>query len=380
MITNIEDRFILARWTYLCGDPVVSDVEYERTKQEVETQNLLPDYRARTWSFDPMPPDDMFTRNGLDPDKYRLDESIGYYAESIESINTDEMFDEAFKDINEKTRVSFKIDGWNCRVTYVNGYIRTVASRGRNGANLNMNSIFKVFPACIRDCGYDCSGIVNITGELNIDNNSWDSYKLATGNKDQRSSVRTAIANSDWNVLNFLAFNIEGANFVSDVDSYAVLKSLGFKTPFSVFVNNYDQLKSAIDKLTVMLAKYPYLTDGIVVENKSLQLAVRLGGWAERPYSSYVTGYSEEYGLTGTYISVLIRPIDIGGRTISKVAINNIARIEENGLYVDAPIALSLRSSANPVLDEEVTAELQMLWANNYEAYKQELEESLNEE
>ena len=77
----------------------------------------------------------------------------------------------------------------------------------------------------------DIMGRVKVTGELSILNSKWEEYKIISGGSNQRNSVSTAIANNDYNVLSYRAFDI-----VTDskeiIDTYSELERLGFKTPY----------------------------------------------------------------------------------------------------------------------------------------------------
>ena len=128
---------------------------------------------------------------------------MGYQAESIDSILTRYDYENMFSRLSERSRVSFKIDGWNCRVSYYNGFLVKVETRGRSGSNLNITALAAIFPKKIPH-----KGRVAITGELNIPFSKWLAFKALTGNSDQRSSVRTAIAKELFDYFAFLAFDI----------------------------------------------------------------------------------------------------------------------------------------------------------------------------
>ena len=185
-------------------------------------------------------------------------------------------------------------------------------------------------------------------------------YKAHTGNTDQRASVRTAIARKDTNVLSFCAFNIF-AEEESFEDQYVVLKELGFTTPFFKWVYTKAGLDEAVEYMSKLAEAYDYLTDGLVIENEDYQLAIRLGAWEEQTMSSHVVGYEVNPGMYGSYLKVICDPVTIGGKTYSRVSINNIASIMENNLKIGNAIAFSQRSVANIVIDTLATRRLQEL-------------------
>lgn len=362
IIEDLQERYILGRWTYLMGEPILSDIEYDKTEKQFKL--LYPDdiHSQVPWSFDACPVELL--------KKYKLDDLIceptmGYMAESIYSINNEQEFIQVFRTLDERSRLSFKIDGWNTRVSYFNGHIVEVGSRGRSGNNLNMNNIHSLFPKKV-----PYKGRVAVTGELSIPNAKWREFKELTGNEDQRASVRTALARGAVDYLAFCAFNIfieEGAEIK---DSYSLLQQLGFTTPRFVWVSNFDELKEHIRYMSFINNGYHYLTDGLVIENSHMQLAIRLGAWKEHSFQSFITGYEEDQGMYGTFLKVNCYPIKIGGKTFSNISINNIANIIENNLRPGYPIAFNKRSEANVVLDSTETAQLQKEWADRLESYQ----------
>lgn len=362
MITDMRDRFIVARWAYLFGEPIMSDQEYDRLEREFKLEYPNDIYSQHSWSFDECPTD-LLNKYGYS--HMICNPTMGYMAESIYSVNDWNEFNSYFRGLNEKSRLSFKIDGWNTRVSYFNGHLVKVETRGRSGTNLDIRNISALFPQTI-----PMKGRVAVTGELSIPNNMWEEFKSITGNKDQRASVRSAIARDDVKYLSFLAFNIFIENGEHVDDPYELLKSLGFESPLFVWVNNCEELRKNMKYMTYLNEGYGYLTDGLVIENSKLQLAIRLEGWEEHAMRSYVTGYEETQGMYGVFMNILCKPITAEGKTFGKVSINNISNIISNKLEIGAPIAFSLRSSANVVIDTGETYRLQQQWADRYDEYR----------
>lgn len=365
VIENMYDRFLIARWTYLMGEPILSDIEYDKLEKQFKLEYPDDVHSNQTWSFDECPTELL--------KKYNLSNLIcnptmGYMAESIYSINTEEEFYEVFHNLNERSRLSFKIDGWNTRVSYFNGRIVRVETRGRSGTNLDINNIHTLFPQKI-----PIMARTAVTGELSIPNSKWEDFKMLTGNNDQRASVRSALARSAVDYLSFLSFNIFIENGNEVIDQYELLKSLGFQSPKYVWVNNFEELKKYVWYMSYINRAYGYLTDGLVIENSQYQYAIRLGAWEEHAMHSYVEGYEENQGMYGTFLKVKCYPVGVEGKTFPRISINNIANIVENNLQIGYPIAFNLRSSANVVLDATETAKLQSQWRGRYEEYRDKI-------
>lgn len=362
---SIYALYIVARWCYLMGEPFLSDPEYDKIEQAFKM--LYPDdeHSKQSWSFDSCPEELLKKYNKA---SLICNPVMGYMAESISSINSDSGVKDAFYNLNKKSRLSFKIDGWNTRVSYFNGNIVNIQTRGRSGNNLDVKYLSSIFPQKI-----PYKGRVAVTGEISIPNSKWPQVKAMTGNSDQRASIRTMFAQSNTECLSFLAFNIFREDGLSYDDPYEVLKEIGFKTPRFVWVHNYKELLDGIRYMSFLNHGYDYLTDGLVIENDSIQLALRVGDWEEHNMYSFVTGYEEDPGMYGTFFKLLCNPIQNEGKTFSKISINNIATIVENKLEIGSPVAFSLRSAANVVIDVLATRDLQAKWAGRYNEYKENL-------
>lgn len=371
-MTNIVDpreRFIVARWAYLVGKPIMSDPEYDDLERFMKQNFPLDPYCSRPWSFDECPKD-LLNKYGYS--EMIVDTTMGYMAESIRSVNTRYEYELTFRSLSKKSRISYKIDGWNTRASYYNGNLIKFETRGRSGNNLNIAGAPIDIPRKI-----PIMGRVYVKGETSIPNKLWESYKQLTGNSDQRSSVRTAIARGDFQFLSFLAFAIHAEDGVpqelDDTDSYVTLTKLGFKTPIRKFVNNFDGLEKCLTYMSNLDKGYGYLTDGLVIENTDLQLAIRLGAWEEVATASYVTGYEESQGMYGVNLNAKIFPITLGGKTYPTISVVNIATIIENNLQIGAPIAFRLRSSSNVVLDATTTHKLQEQWQGRFDEYREHI-------
>lgn len=370
-IEDMRERYVFARWCYCVGETYLSDIEYD--KLEKEFKGLYPgdEYSKRSWSFDPCPKELLIKHGRQDLIKNL---SLGYYAESIYSINNYQEYDSVFSNLNEPTRVSYKIDGFNTRVSYYNGEVVEYKTRGRSGDARMVNELMGIHPQKI-----PIMGKVAITGELSIPNKLWSSYKSITDNIDQRASISTMIARGDIDYASFLAFNItidnveEKEAWLSESDQYALLKKLGFTTPKFAIVNNKEELDNALKSFGSKNKFYGYLTDGLVVENSTVQYAIRLGEWEEEVLNSFVVGYEDKPGMQGCSMVLKVHPTKDGDKTYSNISITNIANIVENNLQVGYPVAFNIRSAANVVIDVTATANLQREWAGKYDKFKEKV-------
>lgn len=358
-----RNRYIISRWQYALGEEtLMSDAEYNLFNKQYIQEYPNDEYATRVWSEDPCPVD-LLKEIGRE-DLIRKVEMV-YGSESMSSIRTEDELYSKFRDLNIRTRVSMKVDGWNTQVNYYNGVPISANSRGRTGNNKETNVILSAVPKKI-----SLLGKVKVIGESSIPNEKWDLFKEETGNKDQRASMSTVFARGMAGISNFSAFNIITENQEFD-DKYAKLKELGFETPKYMYVNNYNQLLKAIDIMSKSKARYHLLTDGLVIENVNTQIAVRLGAWKETDYFTYVTGYEQNHTPYGISMVLLVKPVKIEGKEVSRVNITNISQIVQNNMKIGNPIAFVVRSSANPVINVSKSEQLYLEYQYDLEKYRQ---------
>lgn len=359
---DLLDKYIIARWCYAIGEDFIDDMEYRYIEDKIRKWDPGNSYLNSSWSDDPCP---IELLEKYDLMKYYRDIKFSHKSESIRSLISEEEVEQVYKSLNEEVRVSYKIDGFNIQVNYYNGAPISAETRGRTGNSLNARVVLQLVPKTI-----PIKGKVKVTGELSIPNDRWKVYRQETGNASQRSSVSTALAREDYDVLSFLAFKIQAEDVQIDGDMYTVLNSFGFKTPVFVKARNYEGLLKAIERMGKLYKSYNYLADGLVVDSNSSQIAVRIGEWKEEALRSYVTGYTENTGIYGDAIVVKISPVSLNGVTRSEVNVTNLQYIIDNKLEIGAPIAFNIRSAANAVLNGERTKDLQEEWIGRYEEYQ----------
>lgn len=363
---TLLEKYILARWCYAIGEDYISDMEYKYIEDKLREEDPDNIYVNRSWSDDPCPIALLEKYNLM---KYYRNIKFDHKSESIRSIIDEQTYKSQFAYLNTRTRVSYKIDGFNIQVNYYNGEVISAETRGRTGNSLNANVVMQIVPKSI-----PFKGKVKVTGELSIPKDKWKLYQLETGNSSQRNSVSTALARGDVEYLSYLAFSIQLEKDEVTDDPYNVLQSIGFKTPMCMYVDSFDKLDKAIDLMGKRDKAYNYLTDGLVVETGSLQVALRIRNWKEEMLRSYVTGYTENTGVYGDAMVVDVHPITVDGARRSKVNVTNLQYIMDNNLQIGFPIAFNIRSAANCVLNQTRTQELQEEWAGRYEEYRVSIE------
>lgn len=361
-----KEKYIVARWAYSVGHPIMSDAEYNVLDSSMKS--LYPDweYATRTWSDDPCPAD-LLRREGRDDLIKAI--VLSDKTESIPSLNSWSAVRDTLTSILEEHEctISYKHDGWNVQVTYYNGELIDVSTRGRSTDAVNVNGLAAVLPQKI-----PVMGRVKVVGECTVDLDLFNEMKSKFNNALPRTAVSTALARADYITrLSFHAFDIIG--FTTD-NPFKVLMIWGFKVPSWDTVVSYDDLLQKIDTFGDNVANYKYPTDGLVVATQSFKRAIRVGYWEEPIYRSYITGYESSYGPYTISMKVTIRPVHTNKGMQYRLPITNLARIVSNNLRIGSPVAFKIISSANADIDEETTHYLQAQYEANYEHYREKID------
>ena len=360
---TLLEKYIIARWCYAIGEDYIGDIEYNALHEQIKREFPDNEYVNRSWSDDPCPVELL---KKLDLMKYYRDIKFAYKSESIRSINSIEDLERELRGLNEESRLSYKLDGFNIQANYYNREPNSAETRGRTGNSLNANTVIEVVPKKI-----PYGGMVKVTGETVISDKAWKQFLLEYDNVSQRSSVSTCLANGLSEYLSFIAFDIKVDGDTLTGDPYKLLQECGFKTPHFMMVSNYQQLLAAIRVMGARAAAYGYPTDGLVLENSKMQVAIRVGKWQEQILQSYVTGYGENVGMHNNPIIAKIEPIKSSeGKTYSEVSVTNLQYLLDYDLQIGSPIAFYLRSMSTPVLNMTETERLHREYAGHYEEYR----------
>lgn len=373
IITNDEDKYIIARWAYGVAQPIMQDSEYTILEGYIKERGLLPEYTSRTWSEDPCPFKLL--------KKYNLTNLIEQVTlsrertESISSLNSILAVQNHYRSLSDACVVSYKIDGFGFRFRYINKGLAYGQSRGRASDALSFDYLESLVPPEI-----DTLGEIDIIGEIALVDGGLEELQKIYPKKNlvsRRSAVRTALANPETiKYLTFIAFDIIGLN----EDFYTImylLENWGFTTPDFSIVNNYVELMSKVKEMSDNKLKYPVLTDGAVVRNlvTGEKRALRIYNWEEPIFKSYIIGLREDPTKFGFNCRAEIFPIFIGNGTQRRVSITNLARLQELNLGYSSPIAFTLVSHAYGNIDMDSTRLLCKEWEGREMEYMEMIEE-----
>lgn len=361
-MTDVE-KYIIARWAYSVGQPIISDAEYNMLHKMMCTKFPTNPYTSRSWSSDPCPTP--YLR------KYGYEHLIKAVVlsdktESIQSLNALVEVRSEFVAMDVPHVVSFKLDGWNVQASYYNGDRIHVQTRGRATDAMDANVIADMLPRTI-----PVQGKSLVTMELLIPHADFEYFKHNWGGTSQRGAVSTALAKGGEALkhVKVLAHGIRCSERIPYDKKLLTLREWGFEVPEFTIVSSYQELNDAIDLMGRRDMNYPYPTDGLVVEGPDRVRAIRIGRWEEPIYKSYVVGYEETYGPHSIAIQMNIFPIKLSNSTQRCIPATNIARLMKYGLMPGAPVAFRIASSSIADLDEDATMILQKEWTGRWPEY-----------
>lgn len=360
-------QFILARWMYGIGQPIMEDSEYTLLLEYMKSQNPDSEYLKRSWSSDPCPTW-LLEKCGLqDCAKHipMLDKT-----ESIPSLNSLYEVQTKYSNFNGLGTASMKHDGWNMQFEYNSGRLQSVHSRGRKAANISeYNCLSKLVPETI-----GIPGPIRIVAEATVSDANFQFCRSTWNSVNNRTAVSSVLANPGYeHLIDLHAFAIHGVD-LNGRCKFEVLKELGFNTPEWVYVRDYNSILEAVESLSSMKSTYGSPTDGVVLDDGTSLNAIRIGAWEEPIYHSYVQNYIEDYSSHRISPKIGIYPIVREGVTQRVIPMTNWKRIIANNLEPGSPIAFRVVSGAIADFDEKATKVLQETWSGKYDAYKQRVE------
>lgn len=362
---NDLETYIVARWCYSIGKPIMTDAEYNQLHRTMQV--IFPDnpYVNRSWSSDPCPKD-LLVANGMED--YVYDVVLTDKTESIPSLNSYLEIEQTLRNIHGGT-ISYKHDGWNYQASYYKGRLVLFQSRGRSHDAVVAEHMMQYLPQRI-----PTEENTTVVMEVTVSNDIFEFCKKKFGNTSQRGAVSTLIANTQYShLLTMHAFNIMSQKPYDNI--FPTLSEWGYKTPMWRHVESYDDLLKAIDEYSAYEPNYAYPTDGLVYKGE-LTRAIRVQTWQEPILYSFVLEdrpYYEKHAAHRISVGVRIYPITLRNSTQGVIPMNNLQRIIDYNLQPGAPIAFRIASSAIADMDENATKLIQKQWYGKEEEYRQKI-------
>lgn len=344
---RLLDTFILSRYSYRIGEPVIDDKTYDNLERYVKTTFPKSEYAHQTYDDDPIPYQ-LLDEFKILPVTFN---SASDYDDMVETLN-----DEKSLSMNSVTKIedawpyfqmlrankldfmaSLKVDGVNTKMLYYKGDLLISLSRGRGAAtSLNyMEGSSKVMPKSFDN--YNGIEKMRVTGESYVDKDKlqyfrdkYDATKYKTSKSSAISMLRTHHDKEDYKYLHTAVFAAEGLETTLD-KMFNHLAFEGFQTvPHELHTwmeipYNFTEFKGWLPKCVMApIAKKGegMPSDGCAIEVNDLlwageqhdqystrQLALKFGYWEFKVYEGIIEDIKLEQRRVYKSVRIRIKPI-----------------------------------------------------------------------
>jgi DNA ligase (NAD+) len=349
---------------YVLAEPSISDYEYDKLIKELE--------KLEAENPGLITPDSPTQRVGKDLTKDF--KPVSHQVPMLSLANTyseEELydFDRRVKEAlppNEKVEyvVEMKIDGASVSINYVNGYLKTAATRGDGtvGEEITTNiKTIRTVPLKLKKVSALPFNLDNIEVRGEVFMKIEDFIKL---NKEREKSGEKLFANprnssagtlkmQDPKIvakrpLNLFVYTLLSIQeeFNSQYENLQLLKKLGFNVnPEHKLCKNIQEVLKECHELEKRRNSLPYEIDGAVIKVNSLKQQKILGSIAKSPRwavafkfkakqeFTYINKINWQVGRTGTVTPVAeLEPVFLAGSTISRATLHNFDEIKRKDI------------------------------------------------
>lgn len=338
-ITELRNRIIKAKHAYYySGDPIMEDLEYDALEDELRL--LSPDDDVFKIVGAQVPQETMLTK---------AKHSIPMGSQS--KVNSVAEF-ESWCEKNEVTEIhaSIKGDGASAAAYYANGRMVQAISRGDGfvGEDITANALrFKGLPAWVETNDRPFNGAVRFEVILTVAD--WATIDPAKS-KNPRNAGTGIMGRKNGQQSDFLtifAFDLDESvngmpvEFKTEKDKTQRLLKLGFDVMPHVQCANVKEAVAYFHEIARSRANLPIWIDGVVLKLNDIQRQKDLGISGGRPKGqiawkfdsvgaeTVLEGVVVSGGHTGgLYPTAQLRPVEIGGTTVSNASLANYDEIE----------------------------------------------------
>jgi DNA ligase (NAD+) len=276
-----------------------------------------------------------------------------------------------------------KLDGLSVELVYTAGRLTSAATRGDGveGENVlaNVRTIRSV-PALLRRDRSRTPASISIRGEILMPRSAFArmNRELTVRGEEVFANPRNAAAGSlrqlDPGItarrsLRFVAYEVlasRGFPGTEDRELLTALRRWGFAIPDRIgFARSFEAVEHYHRKLALAREGFDYEIDGVVIKPNSLEVRTRLGAtshhprWAlaykfePRAETTIVDDIVFQVGRTAVLTPVaLLRPVDVGGVTVSRATLHNIAELKRRDVCIGDTVRVHRAGDVIPEIVE----------------------------
>ncbi len=373
-VAALEREVIAHNYHYwVRAQPIISDYDYDRLIEALKarapssrvlhavgTGGAIQDleFRARIA--------DVMARYPI-PDELDIGEKVTHDSVmlSLEKCYDEDTLLKWFDKFEGDAVVSPKVDGVALSLKYREGRLVLAATRGDGavGEIVTENARQIVgLPLRVDGAAFEVRGeayMPNSIFEAHFKDQFANTRNLTAGGLKQKDSARTANYK-----LRFLAYDIIGERFATEVEKAARLKALGFESVEPQLVDR-AHLQAAYDRILAIRGKLDYETDGIVFRANRLDEQARLGLTAHHPRYAIAYKFQGDSGTsilrevewsvsrTGAINPVaVVDPVELSGASVTRASLHNLAIMESLGkdgqLFLGSEVLMMRRGGVIP--------------------------------
>ncbi|MFW6282464.1 MAG: NAD-dependent DNA ligase LigA [Minisyncoccales bacterium] len=285
---------------------------------------------------------------------------------------------------NKKTNYVLepKFDGFSIEIIYENGEFKHALTRGDGyvGEDISQNvKTIKSIPSKI----FKMPQYLSVRGEVFLTKKDFQKINKIRIEKNEKefSNPRNAAAGLmrqlDSNKVKQIPFKaviyeiiyVAEQEFKKHDEALQFLKKLNFNlSKKNKVVNSFDEIKKYYDGLKEERDVLDYEIDGVVIKVNELKLREKLGSRARTPRwviawkfppKKEITVLEDivvQIGRTGILTPVaLLRPVNVGGVTISKATLHNEEYVQKKGLSKGDKVKVLRAGDVIPRVEERIT-------------------------
>lgn len=168
----------------------------------------------------------------------------------------------------------------------------------------------------------------------------------------------------DLKHITFYAYNILGADDMSEEQQMNTLRQLGFTVPEVLLINNQADLEKAYDNMEEWSKDQDYWTDGVVVKANIAKTVKDFGMTAHHPNNAFafkfvsmtkttkLIGIDWSLGYDRLTPVAEFEPVILGGNTIARASMHNLNIMEKLGVKMGSQVTVTLKNEIIPQIIE----------------------------
>lgn len=376
---RVTDLYILCRFMYRIGKPILDDKYYDTIEQRIKDAGLMQEYTSRTYDDDPVPYELLveFNLTSEIPDMGTTSKYSKYLDEEKSlSIQPFTKYRDIFNFTMEKREdmiFMLKVDGINVKQLYIKDNMELSMSRGRNGQGFDLTkNVVKVAPCKLnteREEVKVFSEYFVYESQLDYLRDKYGKDKYKTPKSSAISMLRVEHEKEDYKCLNGLAFHIEGVETLeTKQEMLQYLQDLGFSVVPHLVVKwenipqTFDEFVKWLEKICGIFYKETEAlpSDGLVLEVNRLNysenvnnqysnrnIAIKLSYWSFGKYRAVVEDIMIEQQRVKASCRVKIKPLRTkDGCNATVVNVYNPRILIENNINIGSEIVFERNSGA----------------------------------